>query len=474
MKYKLLILISLCVLLGFSSCKKFLQEQSQSEVIPKTANDFRELLMGSGYMQKEEPMNFLTLMDDDVDFNIDWDSGNGQTYVGSSGAKRYFYYYTWQPRLFETNGLGEVINADPSTTAYYRFYELIKGCNAVLDNIDGSIGSQQEKDRVKGEALALRSFYYFRLVNMYGAPYNSSPDALAVPLKLNSNIVIDNMQQSTVKEVYEQILKDLKTAATLMDPLPIIRRDFHINQPAIHILLSRVYLFMEKWQDCINESNKVFDQGGILTDLTGLTTGNYISYNNAEIEWMYGGNAQGGGTAEYIPSVQFRSMFDVNDIRGKYGFAISGGSPIITKFVTLGSFVTEAVRTAEALLNRAEANVQLGNLAEAGRDLNDLRRNRIIGYQDESINDKTNLLLAVRTERRKELYMEGFRWFDLRRYGMPAITHRYQNEVGEAILQYTLAEKDPMYTLPFPNSLLLRNPALKQNPSGTMADRVGH
>jgi len=76
-------------------------------------------------------------------------------------------------------------------------------------------------------------------------------------------------------------------------------------------------------------------------------------------------------------------------------------------------------------------------------------------------------------ERRKEFFLEGFRWFDLRRYGMPAITHRYQHEPGEAVLHYTLKEKDPMYTLPLPNSILQRNQALKQNPSGTMPDRIG-
>ena len=476
MKYKLCSLFFIAGLLVFSSCSKLLEEKSQSDVIPKTAIDFRELLIGSGYMKsRQDPTNFVYFMDDDVDLHIEYGNGTGETVVGSSTAKSNYLFYTWQPKLADRNGLGDLISEDPASTVYYYFYELIKGCNAVLDNIDNAVGTQQEKDRVKGEALAVRALYYFRLVNLYGEPYNSNPTALAVPLKLNSGISAEYLQQATVAEVYNQVVNDLNEAARLMDPLPIARRDYHINQPAIHILLSRVYLYMEKWAESVAEADKVFTQGGMLTDLTGITTGYWLSYTNPEVEWMYGGSTQ-PDQSTYIPAGEFRATFGANDVRLKYGFVVDqqSGTPLVTKFSSTASVdLTQTIRTGEAVLNRAEANVQLGKLAAAMKDLNDLRRTRIIGYTDENIGTKEELLQAVRDERRKEFCYEGFRWFDLRRYGMPAISHRYQHEVGEPVLHYTLTSKDPMYTLPFPTSLLLRNPALKQNPSGVMADRNG-
>lgn len=473
MKNHLFAVFFITSLLTLGGCKKFLEEKSQSDVIPKTATDFRELLVGSGYMIAEEPSNFVSFMDDDVDLFIEW--GDGTSVVGSTTAKQYYPYYTWQPKLADMDGLGNPISADPSSTAYYRYYELIKGCNAVLDNINTAIGSQDEKDRVKAEALAIRAMYYFRLVNLYGEPYNSNPASRSVPLKLNSGISAEYMPQATVAEVYTQIVNDLKEAASLMDPLTIVRKDFHINQPAIHILLSRVYLYMEKWDDCVAEANKVFDQGGMLTNMTGYTTGYWLTYSNPEVEWMFGGRSQAGDQTVYSPSPELRSMYDANnDVRLKYGFTPSnGGTQLVTKYTNVLQELVQCLRTGEAVLNRAEANVQLGKLSDAMKDLNDLRRTRIIGYTDESIGDKNVLLNTVRDERRKEFCFEGFRWFDLRRYGMPSITHRYQRELGEAILHYTLKEKDPMYTLPFPTSLLQRNPALQQNPSGTMADRNG-
>ncbi|MRG43580.1 RagB/SusD family nutrient uptake outer membrane protein [Chitinophaga sp. SYP-B3965] len=474
MKYKLFYFFIIAGLLAFSSCSKLLEEKSQSEVIPKTTIDFRELLMGSGYMPYEEPLNFLYYMDDDVDFFIEYGNGNGSP-VGTPGAKLNYLYYTWQPRLGDQNGLGDNISEDPASTAYYKHYLWIKGCNAVLDYIDNAIGSQQEKDRVRAEALAVRAFYYFRLVNVYGEPYNSNPAGLSVPLKLTSGVTSEYMGRATVAQVYETIVNDLKEASRLMDPLPIARRDYHINQPAIHILLSRVYLHMEKWAESKAEADKVFEQGGMLSDLTGRTTPYWLSYLNPEVEWVFGGDPH-ADRSTYIPSAAFRATFDTTDIRWKYGFLVQDRTfiPLPGKYLQDGFTLVQTIRTAEAVLNRAEANVQLDKLPEALKDLNDLRRNRIVGYRDTSIVNKTDLLQAVRDERRKEFCNEGYRWFDLRRYGMPAISHRYQSELGEPIQQYTLAEKDPMYVLPFPNSLVLRNPALKQNPSATMPDRTGH
>ncbi|QHS58396.1 RagB/SusD family nutrient uptake outer membrane protein [Chitinophaga agri] len=473
MKRKLFLIAGLAGLLTLSSCTKFLEEKSQSDVIPKTATDFRELLIGSGYMTNNEPMKYLYLMDDDVDFFLEY--ANDPSYVvGSYDAKQNFLWYSWQPKLADMDGMGVLIAEDPSVTTYAQYYAKIMGCNAVLENIDKAIGTQSEKDRVKAEALAVRAMYYFRLANLYGEPYNYNAKSLCVPLKLTSGIVSSPMSQATVEEVYAQVVGDLQKAAALMDPLPIMRKDFHINQPAIHILLSRVFLYMENWKESVAEANKVFEQGGKITDMTTLDTksGSWLNYNNAEVEWVFGGNTQANQNT-YAPAARFLATYDTEDARYRIGFSLSStGVNLVSKLpfvVDLG----QAMRSSEALLNRAEANVQLGELGAALKDLNDLRRKRIQGYTDENIADKATLLQAVRDERRKEFAYECFRWFDLRRYGMPEISHRYQHDLGENVVHYKLTKADPMYVLPFPTSVILKNSGLKQNPSGQMPDRIG-
>lgn len=470
MKSKILFIVAITGSTLLGGCKKFLEQQSQSEVIPKTTVDYRELLMGSGYYGRTEPASFLYFMDDDVLFNKNYNNGD---VVGSSAAKSLSPTYTWQPSFVDFNGLGDAISLDPGTTAYATYYTWIKGCNAVLDYIDEAIGTQAEKDRVKAEALAVRSLYYWRLVNLYGEPYNFNKDALAVPLKLNSSLEEEYKPRNTVKEVYDVIVNDLKEASRLMDPLPIIRKDFYINQPAIHIFLSRVYLHMENYQGAITEADKVFEQGSQIYNMTGLTALTQINnYLNPEVEWSYGGWTQ-PEQSMYIPSAELINSFAADDARFKTGYGASTGYFLVSKLAG-PSDLNQAMRTSEAVLNRAEANALTDQLTEAMTDLNLLRRNRIPNYADEQITDKEQLIQAIRNERRKEFAYELFRWFDLRRYGMPAITHTYTHEKGEAELTYTLQKNDPMYTLPFPNSLILRNNALKQNPSAAMGDRAGH
>ena len=68
------------------------------------------------------------------------------------------------------------------------------------------------------------------------------------------------------------------------------------------------------------------------------------------------------------------------------------------------------------------------------------------------------LINFVRNERRKELCFEGQRWFDLRRYGMPKITHTWAGQT------FTLQKNDASYTMPIDEETLEQNKALEQNP----------
>ena len=75
------------------------------------------------------------------------------------------------------------------------------------------------------------------------------------------------------------------------------------------------------------------------------------------------------------------------------------------------------IRYAELLLIDAEANIEMekGDLARAANDLNQLRARVNMPKVDAS--SRESLRKALRYERKVELCCEGFRWFDLRRWG---------------------------------------------------------
>lgn len=463
--------------LSWGGCSDFLNEESQDEVIPKTVTDFSELLMGSGYPSTSNyPGAICAQLDDDKEMNWLAQELSGNV-LGSTAAEEWYPMFTWQPDMFRRNE-GVAL----ASTEYYQFYERIKGCNAVLDYIGDAIGTEAEREKVQAEALALRAYYYFWLVNLYGEPYNYNKTALGVPLKLVSAVNEEiGGPRETVEKVYERILEDLNASARLFEKYEVVIGNYRINLPAVKVLLSRVYLYMEQWGNAAQAATEAIRLGKGLSDLTSLEDGDFAgmnSYTMNETLWIFGSSIANFSNA-FAFSSDLLSLYTADDKRmGTYiteDYA-SGGTLrgyIYNKCSSAGE-PGQCLRLSEAYLNRAEAYAQMPDKrAEALSDLNELRKKRIEGYEDVNITDPVALLDTIRKERRLELCFEGHRWFDLRRYGMPEIKHVYQESETAPKMVYTLKEKDRMYTLPIPPSVMEKNSQLVQNASDSEPLRQG-
>ena len=438
-----------------TACSDFLEEKSQDEVIPSTVTDFREILLY--YEQAAFNMPIL-MMDDDIML----DNSMMEMLGGSSTLLMIYEYFTWQPDMWEVEYT--------FSNEYARIYEQIKGINAVLNGIDDAEGSVEEKEIVKAQALGTRAYYYFILVNMYGEPYNYNKKALGIVLKLDVAYSEEGMSRSTVEEVYTRIVEDLETASVLLNKYPKTRGDYLINSTAVDILLSRVYLYMEEYEKVIIAADRAINTAEGLFDYKTLPVGDQFymtTYDNSEVEWLFS-KVEMPGFMLIIPSDDLLSKFDVNDRRQEL-------LELILKISPLNAGANVMIRSPEAYLNRAEAKVLAVNpdLVGALEDLNELRRYRIKNYSDVDITDAETLLNEIREERRKEFCFEGHRWFDLRRYGMPSISHDMKLEADDPLLRYTLREKDPLYTLPIPRVILENNTGMEQNQSAFEPERVG-
>ncbi|WP_164108991.1 MULTISPECIES: RagB/SusD family nutrient uptake outer membrane protein [Sphingobacterium] len=112
-------------------------------------------------------------------------------------------------------------------------------------------GQSEEMDSKLGECYYLRGMLYFYLVRAYGRPYAQSPETnLGVPIVNGTpDDVINNLQlpdRSTVKEVYEQVISDLKKAESMIakDRNGKEREPIVASKGAAQAMLSRVYLYM--------------------------------------------------------------------------------------------------------------------------------------------------------------------------------------------------------------------------------------
>ena len=98
-------------------------------------------------------------------------------------------------------------------------------------------------------------------------------------------------------------------------------------------------------------------------------------------------------------------------------------------------------------------------------DLNELRRhrfNKTYEYEEVNITDPELLFKFYQEERRRELAGDWIhRWCDLRRYGMPEISHVYFETSSGNKTEMTLSKN--RYVLPIPEEIIRLNPLLEQN-----------
>ncbi len=528
MKRLIFLSVSLAALFVLAGCKKFLTETSQDEIRPSTVSDLVALMAGDGYPYQTNLSPILDLISDNVQCN----GGQGNVAL-SEVVRKGRAPFTWMKNLYQ-----EALLPGGLATAYLNswqtMYGKIAGCNTVIAYIDRVSGTETEKNNLRGQALTMRAYYYFVLVNMYGKPYNAegvNPETSSgVPLKLRMEVTDSLYPRNTVAEVYAQIEADLKAGLKYMKDYPQNNNTYKMNPLAAYAMLSRLYLYQEKWEQAIAYADSVIAVRPNLTQLStykGRPIGGYYLFNNGttfeysnriydpilskEIIWQF--SAIGTGTGSSEDEVFRSSVFSAaysNTIEPPYSVSNSllslyetrplsdtavylGDLRLRTYFLTSLYFVTtspvvygfkfyggskgvggDGLRVSEMYLNRAEAKIQMAIknanvslLQTALNDLNTLRSARYDArrpYSPVVITDAQQLLTFCKEERRREFPLEGgHRWFDLRRWGMPSISHFYEEDPGTG-QTYTLEKGDSRYILPIPNAVLERNAMISQNP----------
>lgn len=507
-------IFNLLVLLFISSCS-FLDEYSQNEFKPTTTEDFDDILTGGGYANNV--LNFIPyydLLTDDIGtYSVPYTNGE-KTVQDMQQITNCFPYYEWNPEMFN---ITEVENKITTCNSWAKLYELIKNCNVVLNSVDESAGPKDRKEYLKAQALGLRAFYYYLLVNLYSDPYNSgNPSEMrGVPLIKNFSVDARYPVPATVKGVYDFMLEDIHLALNLMEQYkPTVKTSVtRVSAPMLHTLAARIYMQMDEWVKVIDHSEKVLSEKKTLIKLseflTGTNNGTYTadsrpyrwssavfsgkSYEPAEFIWGYSSklnwsdffNDAGNPKYKSRPfgvSAELKGLYDIDleyyvppgasgpivkhffgDVRYFAYFFHGGDSSWFMYYGTKEASAKSTIfgmRTSESYLNLAEALIRTGKSPEAFVLLNTLRESRWKGeYIQLYPQSKEKDLEFCLEERRRELAFEHIRWFDLRRLGRPRLVHKILYEQGQTD-ETVLEQGDPRYTLPIPQSVKDRNPEL--------------
>lgn len=408
--------------------------------------------------------------------------------IGATAASWHVNETRWVAHRSDTNVM--------TIVPYEMYYRVIGNANIAIASIDNAVGTQAEKDQIKGEALALRGWAYFNLIQLYGKRYDATakPNAqLGVPLPLTPTT--EGLPRATVEEVYTQINKDLTQAATLLKSARGFKS--HINLEVTKGLLARVALTQQNWADAAKYAAEA---------RTGFTLMSETQYQDgfqdiSNPEWMWGFDHLEdqseffGGYHSYIscnynstvirtypkvinsllynqiPTTDIRSKMWVRTPTAANSIVPPGGVriPFLNqKFRLPGTPSTSAMgdvpymRAAEMYLIEAEAKAKLGQDANAAKVLFDLVTKRDAAYKL-STSTGTKLLDEIYFHRRVELWGEGFRFLDLKRLNQP-LNRNGTNAIPSITVLFDVPAGDKQWEFLFPRREMNANKAIVQNP----------
>lgn len=327
-------------------------------------------------------------------------------------------------------------------------YTSIDHANNIIANIAVDEGTKQSIKHLKGQAYALRAYNYLNLVRQYQFTYAKDANAKAIPVYTEPTTPNTNPNPlSTVNDVYDLIIEDLKEAEKL---LPGFERTVK-NRPDINVvygLFARTYLTLENWALAAEYAAKARAGYPIMTP--EQYAGGFNDVSNPE--WIWGHpqtQTQNKGGASYLayiettpyttdangtnlyfgynsimPDPHFIALFDDWDIRKTLFEIASQPAEALYRHYRYKKFRNKhpnrdghivLMRSSEALLIEAESKGRLNDVNGAVETLNELRRNRGLSNLSAADFDKDGIIDEILLERRRELWGEGFRLYDILR-----------------------------------------------------------
>ena len=429
-------------------------------------------------------------------------------------------YHKWQ--WTSTESLAEGLWSHAYfTTASANF--LIQEMDKLSEKLELTDEEKAQLDVYYGEAYFMKAAAMFELVKMFSEPYTKSTSALGVMLVDTYNPTSDASTypgRSTVAETYEFIDGYLAKAATKLAGVKGQVASMFLTTDAVTAMQARVALYKGDWSTAATKATSLIDGGKyplisfegvdkddedavseVLTQFYDLWTNDsgeecmmqlYADYAASSLPSTLNYNyisfsASGVYSPDYIPETWILDLYNENDIRGMMWFetqkltyqSITGNAVIFTKFPgnptlqdgskTTSDYINKIklFRIAEQYLIAAEAYANSGNDEKAYEYYSALSAARTLDYEGRALTGD-DLKEAIKKERVRELIGEGFRFYDLKRYGQGFTRGAAQNAeiiTGAGSTQtelFSASASDFRWLWPIPQAEIDSNPQIAE------------
>lgn len=191
------------------------------------------------------PTLFNEWMSDNTDYM------GAQNSQGNRGGDQYFF---WQEQTEGGN--------DSPEQVWMLYYEGVYKANEALAAIEDQGGPNNDILRnSKGEALLLRAYNHFILANEFCRPYNGKTSTKDAGLYYATGIAdfsaaAEQSNRGTVADVYAKIAADIEAGIPLLNDTYEVPK-YHFNKQAAYAFATRFYLYYEKWEKAKEYADKL-------------------------------------------------------------------------------------------------------------------------------------------------------------------------------------------------------------------------
>ena len=373
-----------------------------------------------------------------------------------------YYIYNWD------------YQSQPQPYVWVYQYQLIAKANVLTDNYAivpvSNAAEQAKKDQIYAQALGMRAWFHFNVVQLYAPRYDGTNyNEPGIPLKLK--LELEYLPKAKLGEVYAQIFKDHDQAEKLLvasDYAPsATKRAYEFGLDAVRALRARVALFANDLEMAKTASAHFInttllnkddywmlweDQFGTINREVLFMTHDLSDTDDAELidyHEIYETNKvmlSDGLVGSFSPGDvrQEASYIGPNQMPYKHVIPVNDRNNQVDRNLHYKHF-----RLAEQYLIYAEA-VLPTNPAEAMRVMNILKAKRgaelLVAAPDKA---------EILRERRRELFAEGLRFYDLKRLSdeLNIVVERKDGKV--------LTPNSPLYNWDIPKDETNSNPHIK-------------
>lgn len=361
------------------------------------------------------------------------------------------------------------------------YYKIIYSANDIMNDLGGDtpIFKEEIEKEYYGQALAMRGYAYFYLLQLFTKEYD--PSAKGVPMV--TSVKQENAPMKTQKEIYDLIISDLTKAEEYLEGSTRSNK-IKVDQDVTRGLLAYTYAAMNENKKAAEYSKKVMNSGYPLTTKDELTGG----FNNVGTKsWIWGADittemsidliSWWGQMDWYTYSYQafgdykciddnLRNSISADDYRkNQFKELVKGYWMASDKFydegrVRLGARIIQAdyifMRVDEFYMLYAESMAKSGNEAEAKSTLKALLANRITDLSFIDALSGQALLDEIYHQTRIEFFAEGKSYLAMKRNKKDVVRGANHTALANQTIKFT----DDRLTFKIPQAEVINNPDL--------------